>query len=148
VRRELVKKKEDGVEMAIVRELRERRAGGHTDIALVWLKKWKAIPWRGCNVCNIILLKKPNYIEKRYVIEHWRLYECPGAKPYVLRRYHIEVDYAADHEEELPAPPIFVWSRVRDYGVRDLLRELRAVVEFDMSVLFERLSHVVPFGVA
>jgi hypothetical protein len=142
--KELVKKKEDGVEVAIVRELRERRAGAHTDVALIWIKKWRAIPWRGCDRCDIIVLKKPNYIERGYIVEHWRLYECLDAKPYVLRRYHIEVDYAADHEEELPAPPIFVWDRVKNYAVRDFIRELRAVIDFDVSVLFERLSHVTP----
>ena len=140
---ELAKKKERSVEFAVVRELRERRAGGHTDVALVWLKKWRAIPWRGCDRCDIIVLKKPSYIEKRYIIEHWRLYECPFMKPYVLRRYRIEVDYAADHYEELPAPPVFVWDRVKDYGVAEFLRELRAVIDFDVNVLFERLSHLV-----
>ena len=143
---ELVKRKENGIELAVIRELRERRAGGHTDIALFWLKKWRGVPWRGCNRCDIVVAKKPNYVEQRYIIEHWRLYECPDAKPYVLRRYRIEVDYAADHEEELRAHSVFIWDRVKNYGVRDVLRELEAAINFDISVLFERLSHIAPFG--
>ena len=143
---ELVKRREDGVEIGIVRELRERRAGGHTDVKLLWLKKWRAILWRGCERCEIVVLKKPNYVDKRYVIEHWRLYECPYAKPYVSRRYRTEIDYVPDHEEELGAPPVFIWDRVKDYSMHDLLRELRAMVEFDTSVLFERLTHVAPRG--
>jgi hypothetical protein len=144
--RELVKKKEGGAEFAVIRELRERRAGAHTDVALIWIKKWRAIPWRGCDRCDIVVLKKPNYIERRYIVEHWRLYECPDMKPYVLRRFRMEIDYAADHEEELAAPPVFVWERVGGYSVRDIVRELKASVESDVSVLFERLSHVIPFG--
>ena len=144
---ELVKRKEGGVEFAIVRELRERRAGGDTDIALFWIKKWSAIPWRGCNICNIVVAKKPNYAEKRYVVEHWRLYELPEGRPYVRRRYKMEIDYAADHEEELHAHPVFVWERAKEYSVKDLLRELKAAVDFDINVvLFERLSHVTPFA--
>jgi len=144
--KELVKKKEGGVEFAIIRELRERRAGGDTDIALFWLKKWRGVLWRGCGVCDIIVVRKPSWAENKYTIEHWRLYECPFAKPYVLRRYRLEMEYAADHEEELHAHPVFVWDRVKNYAVRDFIRELRAVVDFDVSVLFERLSHVIPFG--
>jgi hypothetical protein len=143
---ELVKRKEGGTELAIVRELRERRAGADTDITLFWLKKWSAIPWRECSVCNIVVVKKPNYIEKRCVIEHWRLYELPDGKPYVLRRYRLEVDYAADHEEELGTSPVFVWERMKNYSVGDIIRELKATVNFDISVLFERLSHLRPFA--
>jgi hypothetical protein len=139
---ELVKRKENGTELAIVRELRERRAGAHTDVAVLWMKKWRAIPWRGCNRCDIIVLKKPNYVEKRYIVEHWRLYECPDMKPYVIQRFYMVMDYKADHEEELGTSPVFVWERVKDYTISDVIRELKATINFDVSVLFERLARV------
>ena len=143
---ELVKKKEGGVEIAIVRELRERRAYAESDVALFWLKKWSGVLWRGCNVCNIIIVKKPNYVENKYTVEHWRLYEPPLGKPYLLRRFKMEAEYLPDHEEELGTSPVFVWEKMKNYSVCDVLRELRASVDFDVNVLFERLSHVAPFA--
>ena len=121
-------------------------ARDRSDVRLLWLKRWR-IPWRGYDRCDIFVVKKLS-VGNHYAVEHWRLYEPPegiGGKPYVLRRFRVEIDYAADHEEELRTPPIFVWERVREYTVRDLLRELRASVSFDVSVLLERLTHVEPF---
>ena len=150
---ELVKKKEGYTEFAVVREKGKCDlaawvlAHDRSDIRLLWLKKWR-FPRRGYNNCDVFVVKKIS-LGNYYVIEHWRLYEPPEGiegKPYVLRRFRIEVGYAADHEEELPVHPVFVWERVGGYSVRDIVRELKASVESDVSVLFERLSHVIPFG--
>jgi len=147
---ELVKRKEGDIEFAVIRgrgdpDLVARvLANDRSDIRLIWLKRWR-FPWRGYSRCNIFVVKKLS-VGNHYAVEHWRLYEPPEGKPYVLRRFKVEIDCAVDHEEELGTPPIFIWERVKDCGVRDLLRELRAAIDFDMSVLFERLSRVAPFG--